>query len=153
MFPEKSLAGEEWRLRNGRRDLNKAAMSSFSNLEMLRVQKRGCWILGTNRETGRKPWDNEVGKVVPWGGETVAGLGPQVAFQMCLSSPSLSWADDCHWVRLPQDRKHSGRSRSAIRAMNGMTCRWFGSLPPRNPTLRGKVVQGLSPESSPGAVP
>lgn len=27
MFPEKSLAGKEWRLRNGRRVLNKAATS------------------------------------------------------------------------------------------------------------------------------
>lgn len=58
-------------------------------------------------------------------------------------------ADDCHWVRFPQDRERSGRSWSATRAARGTPCRWFGSLPPHNPTLRGKVVQGLCSERCP----
>lgn len=154
VLPEKGLVGREWSHRNGKRFLNKMAMSMDCCIVISKCRNAsGTREVIGSPEPAQKLGENPgtVKAVGFQGGVTVAGLG--------LSSCTFSLPRCLGWiVALCVGLHRAGcslareNSHSAIRAEDGNMCRWAGDLPPQSHP-EGHACLGLSPECYLGALP
>ena len=122
-----------------------AALSSFSKPEMPQAYKEGGCISATNIETRKN--SGTVKMVGSQGEVMVAWQGSQLAFQLCLFSPTLPWEADGPLGNFSQGRRKSQlrEVQMAEGSADGNMCRWFDSLPPAMGWAQSAIL-GLCPE-------